>query len=233
MTAKTANHRSRLRNLLILIMAVALFATLVIGLLGAGGITIYAVSVGTFAPLLPQPLPPMPEPASAQITAAPRWQITTPVIVRVQYNQGWSFARILAGDIIQNGGVIDAMKTRYAPLGDSHIDARVPRRYAERLLEQTDNDGHLTPGYRNWNTGTADHKQNRAEVSTRIVIKQRLYPSQALASTAAGLATLAGYCAAMLLGIACWVFRNGRNGAATPQTESAETQAGAPRTATP
>lgn len=99
MTAKAANRRSRLRTLLIQSVPIALFAILVIALLGAGGITVYAVSKGTFTEPGPQPLPPKTEPAAAQIIAAPQWQITTPVIVWVQYNQGWRFTRILAADI--------------------------------------------------------------------------------------------------------------------------------------
>ena len=229
MTAKAANRRSRLRTLLIQSVPIALFAILVIALLGAGGITVYAVSAGTFTEPGPQPLPPRTEPAAAQIIAAPQWQITTPVIVWVQYNQGWRFTRILAADIIENDGVIDAIKARYSPLGDSHITARLSRRYAERLLELTGSDSHLTPGYRNWRIGTADHKQNEAKVSARIVIKQRLYPTQALAAAATGLAILAVHCAAILLGITCWVFRNG----AAAQTESADEQTGPRRTATP
>lgn len=64
MTAKTANRRSRLWNHLVRGAALALFAILVITLLGMGGITIYAVSVSTFMSGLPQPLPPAPEPAA-------------------------------------------------------------------------------------------------------------------------------------------------------------------------
>ena len=154
MTAKTANRISRHWNHLVRGAALALFAILVITLLGVGGITIYSISVGTFTPRLPQPASAAPSPIAPQITDVPQWRITKPIIIGVHYNNGWSFARILAADILENGGVIDDFKPRHFPLSSVHITTRVPRSYAEQLLARADDNSHLTPGYRTWQADT-------------------------------------------------------------------------------
>lgn len=222
MTAKTANRISRLWNHLVRGAALALFAILVVTLLGVGSITIYGISVGAFTPGLPQPLPPGPEPAAPQIAAIPQWRITQPIVIGVHYNNGWSFARILMADITDNGGVIDDFKPRYFPLSSVHITARVPRSYAEQLLAKTRDNSHLTPGYRTWQTDTVAPDSGDAGVAVRITVKQRIYPNRALADAAIIMAIIAAYSAVGILTIAYCTLRNGKTDSAGTQTESAE-----------
>ena len=222
MTAKTANRRSRLWNHLVRGAALALFAILVVTMLGMGGITIYAVSVGTFMTHLPQPQSPAPEPAAPQITAVPDWQITQPVVIGVHYSNGYSFGHILAADIIENGGVIDSFRHRYFPLADVHITARVPRSYAEQLLTRAGHGSHLTPGYRTWRADTAAPNSRNAEVAARIIIKQRIYPNRELAKATVIMAIIAGYSALAILAIAYCVLRNGKTDGAGMTTKPSE-----------
>ena len=209
----------RIGNLLLPATIATLGLTFIATFLGLAGITLYAVTQGTLSAHPPYHEPAL-QPTPAHIARTPRWQITAPVIIGVPYSHGWGFDRILAADIIRNGGIIDEFEPRRPPVGNSRFHVRISRSYAERLLSKTAAGEHVTPGYREWSDDEPDTSAPRhAEVAAEIVVRQRLYPSRALARTAVGMAIIAFGSIGLLL-LIYWYLILGIKNTGTPTERS-------------